>query len=80
MTSASIKADLVVNPIFNQAIAGIEVLIPAAKAFLLLERISYIYYLMQFKKNQVKIQALLNFGNEINTIISIYIVKQGLKV
>lgn len=39
-----------------------------------------IYYLMQFKKNQVKVQVFLNFGSEVNIIILAYATKLGLKV
>lgn len=39
-----------------------------------------IYYLMQFKKNQTKIWALLNFDSEINIMTLAYAAKLGLKV
>lgn len=39
---------------------------------LLLERISYIYYLLRFKKDKDHIEALINFDIEVNTIIPTY--------
>lgn len=44
----------------------------------ILERILYICYLIQFKKNEV--QALLNSSNEINTITLAFALKLGLKI
>lgn len=47
---------------------------------LLLKQVLYIYYLMQFKNNQVKIQALINSGNKINAITKFYTAKLSFKV
>lgn len=37
-----------------------------------LKRMLSIYYLMQFKKNQAKVQDLLNLCNEVNAMILAY--------
>lgn len=45
---------------------------------IVLQRMSYFWYLIQLssKKNQIyKIKALLNYGSEINVMILVYIVK-----
>lgn len=47
---------------------------------LLLKHILCIHYLIWFKKNQAKIQALLDFGSEINVITPAYAAKLSLKV
>lgn len=47
---------------------------------MLFERVSYIYYTMRFKKNQAKIQALIDFNNKINVMILAYAIKLGLKL
>lgn len=47
---------------------------------LLLKYLSYIYYSMQFKKNQAKIQALLNSGSEVNIITPAYTTRLGFKI
>lgn len=44
------------------------------------ERLSYIYQPVQFKKNQIKIWALIDFRNDINAITFIYVSKLGLKI
>lgn len=36
--------------------------------YLLHEHVSYIYYLVQFEKNLVKTQALIDFGSKVNAI------------
>lgn len=46
----------------------------------LLKRMLYIYYLICFKKDQGKVQALLNSGNEVNAMIPAYATKLGFKV
>lgn len=46
----------------------------------LLKHILCIYYLLCFKKNQAKIQALLNFNTEINTMTPAYMANLGLKI
>ena len=52
------------------------------KYILVLDQILCIYYLIWFKKNKIqgKIQALINSGNEVNTITSEYASKLGLKI
>lgn len=54
----------------------------AAKALplLSLKLILCIYYLVWFKKNQAKYQALLNYDSKINAITPAYITKLGFKV
>lgn len=47
---------------------------------LLFNRISYNYYFIWFKKNQIKIHALLDFGIKVNTITPIHMAKLGFKV
>lgn len=80
MTITSIEADIAVNPTIKKPPVGFKVLIFIAKAPPSLERVLYIYHLVRFKKDQTKIQALLDFGNEVNTMAPAYIVKLGLKV
>ena len=47
----------------------------------ILDRVSYIHYLVQFQKNKgAIIQALINSGSEINTMAPAYAAKLGLKV
>lgn len=53
-------------------------MIQASKENMALNELSYIYYLIWFKK--YKIKALINFGSEINTMSSNYILKLGFKV
>lgn len=48
--------------------------------FLLLKCMPYIHYLIQFKKAQIKVQTLIDFGSEINTINWSYIAKLDFKV
>lgn len=45
-----------------------------------LKCMSYINYLMRFEKHQVKVKALLDYDNEVNTMILIYTTRLGLKV
>lgn len=42
--------------------------------------VPYIYHLVQFKKNQAKVQILLNFSNKVNIITLIYVANLGFKV
>lgn len=51
-----------------------------SKKDVILEKVLFIYYLMQFRKNQVKTQALIDSGSEINVITLAYIASLGLKV
>lgn len=46
---------------------------------LVLERISYIYYLLYFWKNTANIKALIDSGGEVNVITPAYATKLGLK-
>lgn len=74
---AKIEADLIVDTIIQKFIASVAVSIFSAKilALLLLKRVLCIYYPMQFKKNQAKIQTLLDSGSEVNAITPAYIIK-----
>lgn len=47
---------------------------------LLLKRIPCIYYLLCFRKDQTKIQALIDFASEVNAISLAYAAKLGLKI
>lgn len=49
-----------------------KLLFPLTFEIFLLECNLYIYYIFCFKKNQVKIQALLDFGSEINAMAPTY--------
>lgn len=70
-------------------VPGFATLIPAVdgslsflkvtNALLPLKRMSYIYHLIRFEKNQAKIQALLDFGSKINAMTPAYAAKLGLK-
>lgn len=48
--------------------------------FLPLKQMLYIYYPIEFKNNQAKIVALIDFNNNINGIIIAYVAKLGLKI
>lgn len=48
--------------------------------YLPFERVSCTYYPVRFKKNQVKIQPLINSNNNDNTITLLYETKLGVKV
>ena len=49
---------------------------------LILERISCIHYLVQFKKDEYETQvwALIDSGSEVNAITPVYILRLGLRV
>lgn len=49
-------------------------------SILSLKCVLYIHHLMQFMKDQAKIQAFLDSGSKVNTMSSTYVVKLGLKV
>ena len=55
-------------------------LLKGTNAFPLLERVPYIHYSMRFKKDQLKVQALIDSGSEVNTMTRSYAAKLGLKV
>lgn len=57
----------------------LETLVFIINTFLLLKYILYIYYLLKFKKNQLKNKILLDFKSEINIMTLFYIVKLGFK-
>lgn len=44
-----------------------------------LNRMPYIHHLVQFKKDQAKVQALLDSSSKINTMTLVYMAKLGLK-
>lgn len=46
---------------------------------LLLERVLCIHYLMRFKKDQAKVQVLINSDNKVNVMILAYTAKLGFK-
>lgn len=54
-----------------------EILTLAIKTFLPLKCMPYIYYLLQFKKNQIKVQVLINSGSKVNIITPAYTKKLG---
>lgn len=73
MTMANIKANLVI-------VFSLKASIFITNTPSLLEYVSYIYYLIQLKKAQIKIQALINFGSKVNAITLLYVTKLSLKV
>lgn len=69
---ASIKADFIITSSFEALVLDTFIL--------LLKYILCIYYLIRFKKEQAKIQALLNFNSEVNIISLVYVAKLGFKI
>lgn len=53
-------------------------MIEASTKTVFLQYIFYTHYLAYFQKSQKKIQVLINFESEVNTITPIYIIKLGL--
>lgn len=53
---------------------------PLDNTFLSLEYISIIYYPIQFKKFQIKIQALVNSDSKINVITWLHTIKLSFKI
>lgn len=53
-------------------------IIKTSKKNMFLDRISYIYYSIRFKKNKMK--ALIDLSSEINAMTLIYIAKLDLKI
>lgn len=45
-----------------------------------LKSVSCIYHLVQFKKNQAKIQALFDSASKVKTIFSVYAAKLDIKI
>lgn len=68
---SSIEAEPIVN---------FKALNPITKDLPWLEHVSYIHYPIRFKKDQVKVKALIDFGNKFNTITLKYVAKLGLKI
>lgn len=64
MIVARIKAIFSVIPGYKTLIAN--------KILLVLERVPYIYYPIQFRKNQTNIWSLINSNNEINAMPLVY--------
>ena len=52
----------------------------ASQEDVVLDRVPCICYLIWFKKSEIQVQGLLNFGNEVNAITPRYALKLGLKV
>lgn len=51
------------------------------KDMVILEKVSYIYYPLCFRKNKKnKMQTLINFYNEVNVMMLAYILKLGFRV
>ena len=48
--------------------------------FVHLEKMSYIYYPLRFKKDTVDVKALMDSDNEVNAITPAYASKLGFKV
>lgn len=69
-----IKANIKTNPVIA---SNLEVLAIFTLPF---EHILCIHHLVQFKKDQVKVQALLNFDIKINTMISAYMANTSMAV
>lgn len=59
----------------------VSVIKASKKDDIILDRISYIYYPLCFRKDKKnKMQALINFGSKVNTMTPAYILKLGLTV
>lgn len=80
MIVASMEADIAANPSIEELPAGCKVSIPVNNLALPLKRVPYIYYLMRFKKDQIKVQALLDSDSKIIIMIPTYTAKLSLKV
>ena len=69
---------------FKKLVLVLAIFVPITKArqedVVVLDWIFCICYLIKFKKSNVKIQALINAGIKVNTIIPRYILKLGLKI
>lgn len=78
ITITSMKTDFIIVFAINKFIADLKALIPSIKAFLLFKRILYIYYLVYFRKDQIRIQILITSGNKVNIMILVYIKKLSL--
>lgn len=79
MIVASIEAEIIANPIIKELPTGPKVLILVNNPVLLFKYIPCIYYPVLFKKNQAKVQALLDFDSEVNDMTLAYTARLGLK-
>lgn len=82
MTIVSIEG-VPVNPTTNKSVVVSNCKLPVVvinNLALLLKCVLYIHYPIHFKKDQARVQALINSGSEINAIISMYIAKLSFKV
>lgn len=59
---------------------NLEFLTPTTKNSPLLERMPCIHYLVRFKKDQIKVNALIDSGSKVNAMTQSYVIKLGLKV
>lgn len=80
ITVASIKTESIINPIIKEFITNFNASTLAVKALSPLEYVLCIYHPMRFKKNEVKVQTLLDFGGKINVMTLVYAAKLDLKV
>lgn len=69
MTKTRIKSDFIVVPGLEGPVLD--------NSILPLKHMLCIYYQLYFKKNQSKIQALIDSGNKINAMTLVYIKKLG---
>lgn len=74
------KVNPTINPTIKELAIGPEVLILAIKASLPFECVLYIHHPVRFKKDEAKIQALLDSGNEVNAMTLAYMAELGRKV
>lgn len=72
MILANIEAGLIMVSCFVSLASNINIL--------LLERVPYIYNLVQFRKDQAEMQTLIDSKNEVNVMTPAYVFKLGLKV
>lgn len=79
MIIASIEAEITANPIIKEPPMGPKVSILVENSVLLFKRVSCIYHPVRFKKNQAKVQALLDFDSEVNAMTPAYMARLGLK-
>lgn len=73
MIVASIKIEIIMVYIS-------KILIPVINIFLPLKYVLYIYYMVHFKKDQIKAQTLINSNNKVNTITKLYVIKLDLSI
>lgn len=73
MTVTSMEADLIV-------VSNFKVPISIINTPLLLKYVLFIHHLLRLKKNQAKIQALLDPDNKVIVITPAYTARLGLKV